>query len=380
MSNGGGLRNGAHGEGLRVVLGCEWFVKYTAGLARGLADAGCEVVLVTRDHDSEFGDEPGAMRRFVAETLGGRARHMILPGRFRDPARLRAGVRLRRMLGRFHPDIVHVQDSLAKDPVLAFSVGLPGRPYALTIHDPAPHLGEGSHDTWTQFSRNRLFGGASLVFAHAAVLAEELRVRHQVRAPIEVVPHGFATTPAAGVPNDPALLFFGRILPYKGVDTLLEAMPLVWRRMPEVELTVAGENDGGVDLPAVREDSRVTIRDEHVPESGVAALFDCASLLVLPYRQATQSGVGAIGKQYGRGMVVTAVGGLPEAVTPQAGRVVPPDDPDALAAAIINIFEQPGETARMAAEAARLGAIEGWDRVAEQTIAAYRLHLLKGRR
>ena len=72
------------GAELRAWLACDWFVKYTAGLAQGLAENGCEVTLLTRDHDQEFGDEPGAMRGFVAANAGA-VRHLELPGRVRDP-------------------------------------------------------------------------------------------------------------------------------------------------------------------------------------------------------------------------------------------------------------------------------------------------------
>ena len=65
------LCDGSELSGPRVLIACDWFVKYAAGLARGLTDLGCEVVLLTRDHDKEFGDEPGAMQSFVKETLPG---------------------------------------------------------------------------------------------------------------------------------------------------------------------------------------------------------------------------------------------------------------------------------------------------------------------
>ena len=82
---------------LRVWLACDWFVKYAAGLARGLADVGCEVDFLTRDHDQEFGEEAGAMRAFVAATLDGEARHLELGGRVRSLAGLRASAGLRRL-------------------------------------------------------------------------------------------------------------------------------------------------------------------------------------------------------------------------------------------------------------------------------------------
>lgn len=363
---------------LKILLACEWFVKYTAGLARGLADAGCDVVLLTRDHDHEFGDGPGAMREYVDATLAGRARHVVLPGRVRDPARLRAAVRIRRGMAAWAPDVVHVQDSLTSDALLAFATGLSRGHYALTIHDPAPHLGEGGHDIRTRTARRLLFGGAGLIFVHAKVLAEEVAARPEVKAPIEVIPHGFAAAPPAPLPSRPSLLFFGRVILYKGVDTLLEAMPHVWERIPEVTLTVAGSHDVGIELPAaVLADPRVTIRDEHVPEAEVSALFAAASLVVLPYRGATQSGVGADAKRFGRGMIATQVGGLPEAVTPDLGRLVAADDPPALAAAIVEVLEDPELVARFAAAAAATSG-ESWDDIAVATVAAYRRHLLKG--
>jgi starch synthase len=369
------VTEGGDSGGLRVLLACEWFVKYTAGLARGLAEQGCEVTLVTRDHDLEFGGEPGAMRAFVASQLDGRARHLELGGRVRELRRYGEVARARRALAGWRPDVVHVQDSLTNDVRLAVAAGYPWRRYALTVHDPAPHLGEPALDAWTRVVRRRLLRGADLVFAHAAVLAEELRAEGKVLGPVEVVPHGFGEVVEAPLPARPSLLFFGRIMRYKGVDTLLDAMPAVWARNPDVTLTVAGSSDEGLSHPVLA-DPRVTLRDEHVPEAAVPQLFADATCVVLPYLQATQSGVGAEARQFGRAIVATEVGGLPELITPDTGRLVAPGAPEALAAAIAEVVETPGLAAELGRNAAASTGDAGWSSVAEKTLAAYRRHLL----
>jgi len=77
---------------------------------------------------------------------------------------------------------------------------------------------------------------------------------------------------------------------------------------------------------------------------------------------------------FGRPIVASAVGGFPEVVRDHgAGRLVPPDDPDALAATLRELLAQPAERARLG-EAA-LAAAQGpysWDSVAKRTLALYR--------
>jgi glycosyltransferase involved in cell wall biosynthesis len=358
----------------RVLLACEWFVKYTAGLARGLADAGCEVALLTRDHDLEFGGEPGAMRAFVAETLAGRARHLELGGRVRELSRLPEVVRLRRQIGRCQPEFVHIQDSLTHDMRLAVAAGFPRRRYALTVHDPAPHPGDPKATLRIRLVRQQLRRHAALLFAHSEAMATELRQLGDARGPVEIVPHGFGGVAPSPLPERPNLLFFGRISHYKGLDTLFEAMPIVWERLPEVTLTVAGAGD----LPAseVLDDPRLTLLHEHVPEGRIGGLFTAATCLVLPYRQASQSGVGSEAKRYCRATIATAVGGLPELVGPDSGRLVAPEDPAALAAAIVEVAGTPGLAEQLGRAAGDDVAEAGWESVGRQTLDAYRRYLV----
>ena len=359
----------------RVLLACEWFVKYSAGLTRGLVDAGCEAMLLTRDHDLEFGNVPGAMHEFVAMTLGGKARHLELTGRVRDLGRLRDVVRLRRLGKRWGPDVVHIQDSLTHDLRIAVAAGYPWKRYALTVHDPTPHPGDPQPSARILLARRRLRRGAELIFVHSEALAEELRATGDVRGAVEVVPLPFVgEAEIEPLPDAPSLLFFGRISHYKGLDTLLEAMPSVWERVPEASLTIAG--DGPLpDSPALA-DPRLTLRHGHIPEEDVAGLFAACSCVVLPYRQASQSGVGSAAKQYGRAIVATDVGGLPDLVDPSCGRLVPPEDPAALAEAMVEVLATPGLAAAMGDRAAATVAESSWTSVSAKTLAAYREYLL----
>jgi glycosyltransferase involved in cell wall biosynthesis len=141
------------------------------------------------------------------------------------------------------------------------------------------------------------------------------------------------------------LLFFGFVRRYKGLHVLLEAMPAVIRSHPNIRLLVAGEFYE--DEKRYREVIRTLKLDEHVvlyPEfieaNRVALFFSAADVVVQPYESATQSGVVQTAYHFEKPVIVTNVGGLAEVVLHGiSGLVVPPRDPDALAAAIIRFFE-----------------------------------------
>ena len=134
---------------------------------------------------------------------------------------------------------------------------------------------------------------------------------------------------------------------YKGLDVLLDAMASIWEQRPATTLTVAGE--GEIPSHPALSDPRVTLRQEYLAEEEVPALFDAATCVVLPYRQASQSGVGSLAMQHGRAVVASRVGGLPELVGEDWGRLVEPEDVAALAAAVLEVVGSPGLAEEMGA-------------------------------
>lgn len=357
---------------MRVVLACDFFLKYTLALGQELERAGCDVTLLARDHGGEFGGDVDAMRAEIRRRLTARTDVHLLRGRVREPPHLRAAARVRCAVPGTGA-VVHLQDGIVNDPRLPFAArARPGR-FALTVHDPVAHPGDSQPGRRKRVARAALIRGAAVVFVHGEALRHEMREVTGVRAPIEVVPHGADPPRREPLPSRPSLLFFGRLSQYKGLDVLAEAMTEVWRALPRATLMVAGEGEPPRH-PAFR-DPRVTLRTEHIPEAAVAELFAGVTAVVLPYRQASQSGVGSQAKTHGRGMVVTDVGGLPELVADGSGLVVKAASPTHLAEGLIRVLSEPMLAERLGVQGARtVGRASSWRNVAALTLDAYRRH------
>jgi len=361
----------------RVVLACDFFLRYSAMLAGGLSRAGADVAFVSREHDLEFGGRPGAAHEFVAAAVGADVTRRTLAGRVRSPRGWAQALGIRRETRRFAPDVVHLQESICNDLRLLLAARAQRGRFALTVHDPVRHPGDNS-SRWIVRANRALIRSAGLIFVHGGAIRDELVELFEPEAPIVVVPHGIDPAAIAPLPEQPAILFFGRLSYYKGLDVLLDAMDEVWRELPATTLTIAGEGEVE-DHPALS-DERVDLRLEHVPDAGVAPLIEAATCLALPYRQASQSGVGSLAKAHGRSMVATSLGGLSELLADGSGLLVPPENPSRLAQALLEILRDRDLAQRLGAAGARTAARESsWDAVAARTLAAYDEHLLSGR-
>lgn len=152
-----------------------------------------------------------------------------------------------------------------------------------------------------------------------------------------------------GVAGD-VLLFFGFVRRYKGLDTLIEALPRILAGRP-VTLIVAGEFYESPDpyrerLRALGIEGSVRLLDRYLLDEEVRTLFAAADVAVLPYRSATQSGVIPVAYAAGCPVITTRVGGLAEVVDEGAsGHVVPAEDAAALAEAVLRFFARGGRAA-----------------------------------
>jgi glycosyltransferase involved in cell wall biosynthesis len=200
--------------------------------------------------------------------------------------------------------------------------------------------------------------------------ARRRRVLHPLYAQFDRGRHTRESARAALGLEGEVVLFFGYVRHYKGLDTLLEAWPAVRARRPAT-LVVAGEfyEDAAPyqRLASAAGDS-VRMLSRYVPDDEVEALFKAADVVVLPYRSATQSGVTHVAYALGAPVITTDVGGLGETVVPgETGLVVPPEQPAALAAAIVRFFEE-GMAPRLRAGVERVRREHSWQALADRTL------------
>jgi glycosyltransferase involved in cell wall biosynthesis len=152
-----------------------------------------------------------------------------------------------------------------------------------------------------------------------------------------------------------ALLCFGAVRPYKGVDLALDALARVDPAL-RVRLVVAGAFwDGGSELRAqvgrLGLHERVELREGYVSDEHAAVLFAACDAVLLPYRAASQSGVVQLAFAHGRPVLATAVGGLPAAVRDGVDGLLCAPEPAALARAIERLAREHA-TLRAGVEAA----------------------------
>ena len=219
----------------------------------------------------------------------------------------------------------------------------------------------------------RAIDGAERLRSSLGVPRERIRViphgafEHLTRLPVER-----PLPPELAAVDRPVILFFGYLSRYKGVDVLLEA----FAQVEGAELWVAGVprvDMDGLHALAERAPGRVRFIPRFVEDEEVPALFRRADLVVLPYREIDQSGVLYTALAFGRPLVVTRVGGLPDLADCGAAVAVPPEDPGALAAAIAGLIADPDERSRLAAAAERAARTEySWDEVARRHLELYR--------
>lgn len=148
-----------------------------------------------------------------------------------------------------------------------------------------------------------------------------------------------------GLPADrPVVLFFGLVRPYKGLAYLIEALPEV-RRHVDCLLLVVGEFYDDKDQYTQLIEQRglgqhIRVIDQYVHNEDVALYFGAADVVVLPYIEATQSGIVQIAYGCGTPVITTRVGGLPEAVEDgRTGFLVDARSAEQLAAAIVNYYQ-----------------------------------------
>lgn len=362
---------------MKVALLHFVFAEYTTSLANALADF-ADVTLI---HPQKITDD---CVRAADPRVKIRTFHKP---RLRSLSNMSAMNALIDIIKQEQPDVLHLQANGEFWFELALLLNrLP--PMVTTVHDVSPHPGDKSSYVipGSRYTARLPLYRSKQIIVHARHQQQFLtQERGLAASKVQVVSIGEYGTIyrqwARGKTQkqEPyTLLFFGRIWPYKGLRHLIDAMPIVIDEFPEAKLIIAGS---GEDLasyfPNGVDRQHYEIIKGFIPYSEVAGLFQRSAISVLPYIEASQSGVAAASYGLGTPVIASDVGGLGELVHDgEDGLLVPPADPQALAQAIIRLLGDTGLQTNMREAALQRSQTDlSWATIAQQTIATYELAL-----
>lgn len=319
-----------------AFVGFNGIAEYCVRLATGIAhDRDTRVLLFLPNHEPDH----------YLHLLGSSVELQLFDQpRLRQPLKqLHMTTQLVRQITAFNPDVIHLQGGH-----FWFNFALPllgDHPLVLTVHDVTKHVGERNRQPQWSFDSGCYRARERIV--HAPQVKELLLQRLSIpSSTVHVIPHiligDSSETVGANVRDEePLVLFFGRIWEYKGLDYLIRAEPFITSQVPQARIAIAGQGeDFGRYRRMMIHPERFIIYNEYTSDEKRAELFRRASVVVLPYIEASQSGVIPIAYRFGKPVVATTVGGLPDMVDHgQTGYLVPPRDATALAESIVLLLQ-----------------------------------------
>lgn len=315
-------------------------VHFLAELANGLAPLGSLTVAKSSQAESSYFSRK--IGRILVDTSGGPIRRLI---RSVSPTTWR---RLSHQLDAVQADVVHIVGVHEWNPMVALVCKRLRKPLVYTVHDPNAHPGA----PWTIRASDWITARmADRIVVLTKDGRRQLQSRGFARREIRVIPHPIYTLFRRWRSRAPkverTILYLGRIAAYKGLDVLIKAYAAARESLIGWRLIIAG----GGHLPASSADlaaKDIEILNRYLSDKAVARLMETASMVVLPYTTATQSGVVALAQAFGVPVIATAVGGMKEMIVQgKTGILVPPGDIHALARAMSSLAGDPRRLSRM---------------------------------
>jgi glycosyltransferase involved in cell wall biosynthesis len=276
-------------------------------------------------------------------------------------------VQLSRRLRRLAPRIGVCAMPGPLDLLMVMALRRVGVPVAVVVHDAQAHPGD---EFPLLFRLQRaLLRRVNLVIALSEHVASRVRTNCSLhhRVPVIVLalpPLAFGPVAPSGAHTGPRrVLCFGRLRAYKGLDLLAEALRLMGPR-PDMEVRVVGQGPESTALADLRALPCVKVENRWVPECEVSTILNWADVVVLPYREASQSGIAPTALAAGRRVVATRVGGLSEQLESEPLATLCEPDAASLAAALLSTLENSNDIVAPAVD-----AHEAWRGFADGVLA-----------
>lgn len=295
----------------------------------------------------------------------------------KDPRNLIYSYRMGSFLDSLNADIYHKIGANIFNLISSASQKKGG--HLIGIHDVIPHSGEARNRLLYQLFMHFSSKGKNRVFffsEYSKLCFEKIynpakRVFYAPFGPL----HVYNIFRSGNVKEeDDLILFLGRISEYKGLDYLIRAVRLLNSERLKFKLIIAGI--GKIkNMHEIKDIKNIELINRYILNTELCELYQKAAFAILPYTDATQSGVVMTSYAFNKPLIASNVGGIPETVKDGiTGLLVPPRDPAALSAAMRELLQNPGKRRKMSENIPEFITEHGydWGTIAKQTIASYR--------
>ncbi len=259
-------------------------------------------------------------------------------------------------------------------PLIIRAANRAGARVITVAHEPQPHLGDELAlriimSRCIDYCLRNSHGIVALTRSTAQLIESRFP-----DARVRVIPHGAFVYHVQKQPRSLPrhrpirLLFFGRIVTYKGLGVFLEAARLLQIQHRNLEIEIWGDGDLSSVATKLREVSNVRIENRWVEEHELSDIFRRSDICVLPYLQASQSGIVGIAQAAGLPIVAFPVQGLVEQLATGGGVFTDGSSATALAEAVAALISNPHRYSTTSREALAGAQSNSWPAIAAQFV------------
>ncbi len=287
---------------------------------------------------------------------------------------------LLRLVKELKPDLIHFHSAAPHGPVILPFLAWRGR-------DPLPAVVLTPHSA-PRAQNPRFLSKKAIQYADGVIACSrwsaELAVRYaKDPSRVRFIPHGIHL-PSLDASEDrqPFIFSISRLGTRKGLDVLIEAFSIIADAHPEWTLRIAGDGSQEEELWALAKTKPCSDRIQFLGTKWgdeKEELLLTASIGAVPSRNDNLPGTMMEFQAYGVATVATTVGGIPDlADNGKLAKLVPPENPVALAQALEELIENPELRSQLARDARHASTNRSWDKTVEGYEAFYR-ELIAGR-
>lgn len=321
---------------MKIIYYCDWFKEYTASLATAVHLKSNEVTLITREQSPEFNQRRND-EIFVQDSLVKNGIDLyLLKGKYSSFKSIIDVIKIYRKKKKEGYKYFHLQQT--GDPRflwIAFCM-----PTILTLHEPKKRNGvvRGT-DVFRKFISDIISKGyrkyAKIIIVHTEESLNGLTKSEKKKA--TVIPHGVKILSESTLIQSNTILFFGRAAAYKGLETLIDAMEIVWKSIPNARLRILASPGDFINEKQL--DERIEASWNGYSNEQLEVELSKSRIVCMPYLSAAGSGVGAQAYGAGKTIVASDLDGLRDLVEFKE-LLVPPGDEKKLAQALITTLNK----------------------------------------